>query len=135
MNSPRLPLLAQSEHHDPLNQCPLLGAEQAAHQGQGAPDCGEYCEAAGANSTNARSVIPPLNPGRRMRSRRRLVLRIQLTIAAEPARGGHALFKACETAICPAAIRPAVVQRTPWIVLGFGACSNAKNSDANSQHE
>ena len=36
-----------------------------------------------------RSVITPLNPRRRMRTRWRLVLRIRLTIAAEPDRGQY----------------------------------------------
>ena len=41
---------------------------------QSAADRGEYCEATGASSTNARLVrIAPLNPDRRMRSRWRHV--------------------------------------------------------------
>jgi hypothetical protein len=40
-----------------------------------------------------------------MRTRWRLVLRIRLTIAAEPSRGLHALLKGRETAIRPAARR------------------------------
>src|SRR6516225_12136681 len=88
---------------------------------RGAADRGKYREAAGTNSTNARSVIAPLNPRRRMRSRRRHVLRIRLAIAAEPSRGYHALLKAREAAICTAAIPSTVIQRAPRIVLSLGA--------------
>jgi hypothetical protein len=85
----------------------------------GAADRGEYRQAAGASSTNARLVrIAPLNPKCRMRSRWRLVLRIRLTITAEASRGGHALLEGCETAICPAVV-VAAVNRTPRIVLSF----------------
>jgi hypothetical protein len=61
-----------------------------------------------------------------MRSRWRLVLRIRLTITAEASRGGHALLKCDETAICPAAVVAAAVIRTPWIVLGLGARAHAQ---------
>jgi hypothetical protein len=70
-----------------------------------------------------------------MRTRWRLVLRIRLTIAAEPSRGFHALLKGRETAIRPAAIRPAVVQRAPRIVLSLSAISKADDTEANSEHE
>src|SRR6516165_6210520 len=116
-------------------KCRTKIGREIAHAGRGAADCGEYRQAAGANSTNARSVITPLNPRRRMRSRRRHVLRIRLAIAAEPSRGFHALLKAREAAICPAAIRSTVIQRAPRIVLSLGARSNADDTDANSQHE
>jgi hypothetical protein len=59
-------------------------------------------------------------------------LRISLAIAAETPGRLHALFKAYETAIRAAL---ATVVRAPGIVLGLGACSDAYNSDANSQHE
>jgi hypothetical protein len=68
-----------------------------------------------------------------MRSWRRLILCVRLAQTPEPARGFHALFKCCEPAICAA--RLTTVNRTPGIVLGFGACSNADDTDANSQHE
>jgi hypothetical protein len=61
-------------------------------------------------------------------------LRIWLAEAAEPPGGIHALFKGYETAI-RAAARLTAVKRAPRIVLGFGACSNADETDANSQHE
>ena len=70
-----------------------------------------------------------------MRSGWRHVLRILVAKASEPERGGHALFKAYETTICASADSPAAVNRAPRIVLGFGACSNADDTDANSQHE
>jgi hypothetical protein len=70
-----------------------------------------------------------------MRPRWRHVLRIPIAKASEPKRGGHALFKAYETAIRASADSPAAVNRAPRIVLGFGACSNADDRDANSQHE
>jgi hypothetical protein len=63
-----------------------------------------------------------------------LILSIAIAKASEPARRGHALFKGYETAI-RAADRSHAVNRAPWIVLGFGACSNADDTDANSQHE
>jgi hypothetical protein len=69
-----------------------------------------------------------------MRPGWRLVLRIWLTKAAEPARGIHALLKCCKAAICAAA-RPTAVNRAPRIVLGFGVISNADDADANSQDE
>jgi len=69
-----------------------------------------------------------------MRSGWRLVLCIDVAKAAEPASGGHALFKAYETAIRAAAFLAAII-RAPRIVLGFGACSNANDIDANSQYE
>ena len=59
-------------------------------------------------------------------------MRISLAIAAETPGRLHALFKAYETAIRAAL---ATVVRTPRIVLGLGACSNADDADANSQHE
>ena len=59
-------------------------------------------------------------------------MRVRLAVAAKSARGIHALFKAYETAIRAAL---ATVVRTPRIVLGLGACSNADDADANSQHE
>jgi hypothetical protein len=62
-------------------------------------------------------------------------LRIPIAKAAEPERGGHALFKAYETAIRASADSPAAVNRTPRIVLGFGGLFNAEDTDANSQHE
>jgi hypothetical protein len=66
-------------------------------------------------------------PDRRwMRFGRRHVLRIRLTITAEPSRGGHALLKCDETAICPAAVVAAAVIRTPWIVLRLGARAPAQ---------
>src|SRR6516164_1578877 len=68
----------------------------------------------------------------RMRSGWRHILRISLAIAAETPGRLHALFKAYETAIRAAL---ATVVRTPRIVLGLGACSNADDADANSQHE
>jgi hypothetical protein len=72
---------------------------------------------------------------RSMRSGRGLILRIEVAKASEPARGGHALFKGCETAIRAAAGRSLAVNRAPRIVLCLGACSNADDKDANSQHE
>jgi hypothetical protein len=62
-------------------------------------------------------------------------LRIWLAQAAEPAGGFHALFKAYETAIRAAADCSAAVNRAPRVVLCLGACSNADDSDANSQNE
>src|SRR5215469_16070562 len=70
-----------------------------------------------------------------MWSGRRNILCIRLAVAAKSARGGHALFKAYETAIRSAAGRSLAVKRAPRIVLGFGTCSNADDTDANSQHE
>jgi hypothetical protein len=58
-------------------------------------------------------------------------LRIWLAITAEPARGVHALLECHKPAIRAAAA--AAVVRTPRIVLGFGACSNADDTDANAQ--
>src|SRR5215469_17377756 len=84
--------------------------------------------------TRTLSVITPLNPRRRMRSRRGHVLCIRLAVAAEPSRGFHALLKCCETAICAAAVKVTVIS-APRIVLGLGACSNADDADTNSQHE
>ncbi len=88
---------------------------------------------AGANSTNARSVVTPLNPRRRMRTRWRLVLRIRLTIAAEPSRGFHALLKGREAAICTA--HPTIVNRAPRIVLGFSGFFDAEDGYQNSRNE
>src|SRR5262249_432644 len=70
-----------------------------------------------------------------MWSGRRNILCIRLAVAAKSARGGHALFKAYETAIRSAAGRSLAVKCAPRIVLGFGTCSNADDTDANSQHE
>jgi hypothetical protein len=68
--------------------------------------------------TTARLVwMPPIDPAQRMRSRRRHVLRIGLAIAAEPARGLHALFERHKPAIL--AFHPGAVNRTPRIILGF----------------
>jgi hypothetical protein len=75
-----------------------------------------------------------LKPRRRMRSGWRLVLCIDVAKAAEPARSGHALFKAYETAIRAAAFLAAII-RALRIVLGFGACSNANDVDADAQRE
>ena len=69
-----------------------------------------------------------------MRPGRGNILRVRLAVAAKSARGIHALFKAYETAIRAAAI-PATVVRAPRIILCLGACSNADDADANSQHE
>jgi NADH:ubiquinone oxidoreductase subunit E len=67
---------------------------------------------------------------------RGLILRIAVAKASEPVRGGHALFKAYETAIRATASRSTIaVNCTPRIVLCLGACSNADDTDANSQHE
>jgi hypothetical protein len=79
--------------------------------------------------------IAPLNPRRRMRSRRRLVLCIRLTITAEASRGFHALLKGRETAIRPAARCSLAVNRAPRIILCLGACSNADDGEANSRQE
>jgi hypothetical protein len=57
-------------------------------------------------------------------------LRIGLAIAAEPARGLHALFERYKPAILAA--HPVVVNRTPRIILGFGAISHSDDTDANS---
>ena len=62
-------------------------------------------------------------------------MRIPLAVAAKSARGFHALFKGYETAIRAAAAHSTAVNRAPRIVLSFRACSNADNTDANSQHE
>jgi len=59
-------------------------------------------------------------------------LRISLAIAAETPGRLHALFKGYETAIRAAL---ATVVRAPRIILCLGACSNADDADANSQHE
>ena len=59
-------------------------------------------------------------------------MRISLAIAAETTGRLHALFKAYETAIRAAL---ATVVRAPRIILCLGACSNADDADANSQHE
>jgi len=69
-----------------------------------------------------------------MRSGRGNILRIRLAVAAKPARGVHALLKCCEAAI-RAAIVEAAVNCTPRIVLGLGGCSNADDTDTNSQHK
>ena len=62
-------------------------------------------------------------------------MRIWLAKAAEPPSSIHALFKGYETAIRAAAAHSTAVNRAPRIVLSFRACSNADNTDANSQHE
>jgi hypothetical protein len=68
----------------------------------------------------------------------RLVLRVRLTEAAEPARGVHALLKCCESAICTAAAHPTAVNRAPRIVLSFagsdedGCCSDNAERDYKS---
>ena len=62
-------------------------------------------------------------------------MRIWLAKAAEPPSGIHALFKGYETAIRATAAHSTAVNRAPRIVLSFRACSNADNTDANSQHE
>jgi hypothetical protein len=107
------------------------------------PSCGgahvyrpdEFVPCVLASSTNVRLVwIAPLNPKRRMRSRWRLVLRIRLTITSEASRGGHALLEGRETAICPAVVE-AAVNRTPRIILGFGAHSDSDDADTNPQDE
>jgi hypothetical protein len=56
-----------------------------------------------------------------MRPGWRLVLRIRLTIIAEPARGGHALLKGRETAIFPAATRPLPGARIAVTDIGMAA--------------
>ena len=76
--------------------------------------------------------IMPIAPARRMWSGRRQVLRIGLAIAAEPARGLHALLKCCEATVCTAC---SVVNRAPRIVLRPGWFFNAYDTDANYQHE
>lgn len=70
-----------------------------------------------------------------MRSGRGLILRIEVAKASEPARGGHALFKGCETAIRAAADRSTAVNRAPRIVLSLGMISKADDTEANSKHE
>src|SRR5262249_41367748 len=70
----------------------------------------------------------------RMRSGRRNILCIRLAVAAKSARGVHALLKCCEATIRAAIIETAV-NCAPRIVLGLGACSDADDTDANSQHE
>ena len=59
---------------------------------------------------------------------------IRLAKAAEPPGGIHALFKGYEAAIRSAA-RLTAVKRAPRIVLGLGGCSNAHDTDTNSQHK
>jgi len=76
-----------------------------------------------------------LSPRRRMRSGRGNILRIKVAKASHPSRGFHALFKGYETAIRAAADCSTAVNRAPRIVLGLGACSNADDTDANSQHQ
>jgi hypothetical protein len=70
-----------------------------------------------------------------MRPWRRLILRIPLAKATDPAHRVQTLLKRCEPAICTAAAMPTTIIRAPRIVLSFRACSNADNTDANSQHE
>jgi hypothetical protein len=70
-----------------------------------------------------------------MRSGRRLILRVAVAKASEPARRGHALFKGYETAIRAATGPSSAVNRAPRIVLGLSACSKANDIDANSEHE
>ena len=67
-----------------------------------------------------------------MRPGRRLVLRIWLAKAAEPACGVHALFKCYEAAICHAATHPTAINRAPRIVLGLGARPYCNSSDIRS---
>jgi hypothetical protein len=55
---------------------------------------------------------------------------------AEPANSadiGQALLKSREPAIH--AIAAGAILRTPGIILGLGTCSNADDTDENSQHE
>jgi hypothetical protein len=100
--------------------------------GRGAPDRGQRGEIARAVAgATARLVwMPPIDPAQRMRSRRRHVLRVGLAIAAETARGFHALFERHKPAILAA--NPVVVNRAPRIILGFGAISRSDDTDANS---
>ena len=71
-----------------------------------------------------------------MRPRWRLILRIRLAKATDPAHGVQTLLERCEPAICTAATVPATtIIGAPRIVLGLGACSNTDDTDANSQHE
>src|SRR5262245_1232691 len=69
-----------------------------------------------------------------MRSGRRNILCIRLAVAAKSARGVHALLK-CSEATIRAAIIDTAVTCTPRLVLRLGACSDADDTDANSQHE
>jgi hypothetical protein len=53
-----------------------------------------------------------------------------LAQAAKPASGFHALLERHKPAIL--ATQCIVINRTPWIVLSFGATSNADDANANS---
>jgi hypothetical protein len=75
--------------------------------------------------------MPPIDPAQRMRSRRGLVLRIRFAKAADPAHVFQTLLKCCEPTI-PTASTAFTILRTPRIVLGLGAISNADHTDANS---
>jgi hypothetical protein len=68
-----------------------------------------------------------------MRTGWRHVLRIRLTIAAEPSRCFHALLKGREAAIRAAVVEAAVI-RTPRIVLGLGLPSNPDDADTDSEY-
>jgi hypothetical protein len=81
-------------------------------------------------SLNAGSIWIALLPSVRMWSGWRHVLRIPLAKAAEATRGGHALFIACETAICSAASVPTTINRAPRIILSFGPGSKPDETDA-----
>jgi hypothetical protein len=88
-----------------------------------------------ANSRARHSIwIAPSQPLRWMRPGWRLVLRISLAKAAEPAGGIHALLKCCKAAICAAA-RPTAVNRAPRIVLGLGSRHYPGSQDENCQHK
>jgi hypothetical protein len=134
INNPRtVTLTVQPGHRDqlPSNYCVARRVEPEAKFFN---DFSRARACARAQGDGRSGSPPPLNPDRRMRSRWRLVLRIRLTITAEPSGGGHALLKGRETAICPAVVE-AAVNRTPRIILGFGAHSNSGDADTNPEDE
>jgi len=76
-----------------------------------------------------------MDPSQRMWSRRRLIQVVELAKPADPAHGVQTLLKGCEAAIRAAAVRVSTVVCAPWIVLSFGATSNADDANTNYQHE
>jgi hypothetical protein len=78
--------------------------------------------------------ISPL-PSVRMWSGRRHVLPVRLAKATEPARGFHALFKCCETAVCTAVACPIAINCAPRIVLGVTRTVEHSHCREDTEHK
>jgi hypothetical protein len=101
---------------------------------QFAADRGQRSETARAAAEGTLIGIVPLNSSRRVRAGRRLICIISNAETADTPDSGQALLKSDEATIHGTIWSPRIF-RTPGIVLGLSAISDAEDTDANCKHE